>query len=1267
MSNTQETITQKVMHIVKGHALVRVFWKEGVFHLSELEGGVETLVGVVSDNPYSEFYSEYLVSTGMLDSHLELEFIKQARETKSNGQSVLSSVNKEVKVDRGQVILEAGGLAGTSAYIVHERELGSIREVFGLSRDERIMFETDDTFEEFIGAGTSWKIASRSNSQNRSGDLVMIPEAKAYTEHVEGDLKFTLDSYTKDTGAGLELPVSIQTRLKMSASSGQPFDLFGGWVYVGKNKVSFEGLDGETAEGIEYIYEERGKERKLLVLADDFTVRLEQEIVSPEFKEDGTMTIVRGVEVLEKPATDGSSYGDMAYLESKGINKDFQNRVTPVMKGMMNNVRGLEKTLGYTFIFFGGAVKGNPAPYLETNHIEAYILGEARDEKTLADDYLMASNQLVRDLAMLEESTLDVLERDTKEILNRAYAQDTDALKVFIGLDENTEVEEGETVQLDSENLTVSLFGANDDAFLRSDMFKKRLSDFIRPASREVEHAGRYYSPDSSYRHMVSDPYEVVRHMEKGRLGIDTLVSEDMEGIAPGHVISNNKHEGVFGLDDRKAILGRFPLLHHLEIQVTNEEGPTFLNAPARSVYEKLFESGRGQGLLYYSLYDMVAEGQSGADFDGDTTTVIRNPELTALVHSKPKFLDYSYLNGDLVEGVPWKSVSTTPLMDILSSSKVDYLEAQGVSYDNGVFSFEDVALENDLVREYIYETIIRLDGLTNENNSIGRFTNINASVTELLMVLEGKRTEARGIGADDLVVNLTKEINGYKKLNFLLASAIRWEIDKAKHGGKFYEKLPFLDYLLNVPSENKLNVAVTLEQKYGISLVRLTKDFEDMNDRVNNGLKEAGLDRVVLERPDWYSSDLNLSASSYQGKGIGKGARYNSRYDFYIDDMKALSDKNTKDFKINEYKNGLLDEATAYIRMMNDEGVESLLINHEGNEESLYDAKMAIERGANVDTPARLLSSYRKQMRNISEEIGEMEQDLISRIEQRLGGQLLNRENLGLEALMKKAHVEEDERKMGYELIARKELIADEHKGLGESFTPRSPRASALLFAELYSANIRSQNNSRAESLTNKRHVDNLRKEALKFLGKQWVNKFGNKQPSSSDVTNIKRWVEDYVEDNVYNDTGWGSIITLFPLGAVQFMEFIKDGAIKTDSALGRHVAVYMELEQGGILPANLRKALKDAEGRRIDINEGAWSVFKINKEDLSGRNKEVNASAKDLENLRNTTRHHEIKKMQFERGAHLWNRKRSGRIVMAVVYKEGVKLFLEDSEEIA
>ena len=83
------------------------------------------------------------------------------------------------------------------------------------------------------------------------------------------------------------------------------------------------------------------------------------------------------------------------------------------------------------------------------------------------------------------------------------------------------------------------------------------------------------------------------------------------------------------------------------------------------------------------------------------------------------------------------------------------------------------------------------------------------------------------------------------------------------------------------------------------------------------------------------------------------------------------------------------------------------------------------------------------------------------------------------------------------------------------------------------------------------------------------------------------------------------------------------------------------------------------------MTFEDGQWSGFRINKEDVSGVSKDVNPSQNEMKHLKNITKRDEIKDMKFERGAHLWNRKRSGRIVLAVVYKEGIKLFLEDSRE--
>lgn len=1264
-------IQQKVQHIVKGESFFPVYLNSEGITLEERGSReeIEIYVSIVSGNPFSPYYSQYMVSTGMLDSHLPVQHIKQARVDKNNGRTELVSVNKDLAVDRYQLAIETGGESLVETYVVNEDNLGSLRQVMNLTGKEREAFVSNESFEDFVGKGSFWKVGARSASQRRKGDLVMIPGSLSLVEHIEGHLKFDLRSYAKSYKEKLKISVTIQSRLKMSASSGKPIDLFKGFKYIDSEPVEYIWLDGKKTLGMEYTFLTKGRLEKFLVLEEDFTVRLEQEVTMPSFGK-GAPKVVSRKQVFEKPATDGSSYIDMDFALRHGVRRDLQFRLTPVIKGMLNSVSGLKDKTGYLMILFGGAVKGNPAPYFKKSELEAYVLGTARDEKELNEDYLMLSNQAVRDMAIRSPKSLKVLERDTKELLRRAYAQDIDALRVFIGLKDETEVEEKdeEEVQLDSENLTVSLFYANEEVFMKSDAFKKRLNDFIRPASKDVEYAGRYYAQDTSYRHMVSDPYEVVRHLVNGHMAIDmTVEGADIKGIAPGHVVTNSLRDGVFKLDDRKAVLTRFPLLHNLEIQVVNDDGATFLDTESRVHYENLMASGKHQGVIYYSLYDMTAEAQSGADFDGDTTVVVRNPEITELFSASSKYLDYSLLDGELVEGVPWKTVSKVKLDTILTKEEVEYLDAVGVEYVDGDFILDGELLEKDEVRELIYKTIVNLDGLTNESNNIGQFTNINASITELLTVLINKQFEARRAGLDNVVKLLEDEIEGYEKLNFLLASAIRWEIDKAKHGGAFYEKLPFLEFLLNADEEGRHEMIGEFEQGFGISLYRLFQGYEKMNDAVNKGLISAGIAPIHLERAEGNSSQLNLSRSLYLAKGIDKGTKYGSRYDKYIEELQAMSSSHTAEFKINETKNGLLNEAIAFMQRMYEEGYGVQMVDSEGNKETLYTAKMDNLEGMKIDSPAKLLSSYRKKVKDISDKIGGMESRLIARLESNAGGKILNSDNLGLEALMKKAKVSEEERLEGYELLAKKELIIDEHKGLGEAFTSNDPKESALLFAELYEANVRSQRSSRSEKLENQVEVAKLNREAREHLHAEWKARFGEATPTVAQKANIEKWVAEYIEENIYSDTGWGSILTLFPLGAVQFLEFIGSGEITTDSMKGRNTVVYLKLKNGGMIPSKMKEAFKKAEGRRVEFVNGEWSGLVIDREDLSGMNKSVNVSDKELENLVNVERYDEVKNMKFERGAHLWNRSRNGKIVLAVVYREGVKLFLEDSQEVA
>lgn len=1266
-------LEQKLINIVKEHALFELtvikdedgnqsfrFQDNGAMNPGQMK--TKIIVGIISDDPYSEFFSHYSMSTGMLDQHLPKQYVETIRIESVSGKSSLSVLDKEIAVENEQIILETNGIPSKFAFIVKEEDLGQLVEYVTYDKYEREDIVMHGSTEEVLGQYSAWKVGGRSASQTRKGDLVVIPYEKSLTSHMEEELLFNLNSYAKHIDENkVKISTSIQSRIKMSASSGQVLPLFEGFKYIKTETEEFEGLDNETIVGDVYYFNTPIGVKKILVLREDFTVRLKQEIIAPNFKKDGSVEIVEKEEVFEKPATDGSSYIDMEYAYSKEIFKDAQIRTASVVKGMDNLVFNLENRLGYVAIMFGGAVKGDPAPYFENNDLETYLLGYARTELEEDENFLLLSNQLVRNIGQLNPDALTYLEEESYNILSRAYNQDMDAMKTFIDLKYEDDVFDEKEV--DSENITVDMIKTNPDVFLDSDSFKKRLTDFIRKSTNELENAGRYYCKDSSFKHMVSDPYEVIRHMEKGRMAIDTLVNSDMKGIAPGHAISPRLKNGQYLIDERKAILGRYPMLHSKEIQVVNQGGSLFLDNESAENYASLIARGNHQGMLYYSLYDMTAEGQSGADYDGDTTTVIRNPELTKLVHSSDKFLDYSYLEGELVEGVPWKEDQNEKLIDIIGEDDTNFLLDNGVDYKQGDFVLNKELLEATSIRERIYKTIVQLDGMTNASNDIGGITNINSAVSEMIMLLSSKMQEVLTLGHQDLANKINEEINGYKKLNMLLASAIRWEIDKAKHGGQFHEEMSFLKLLLSREKEVDMDKVKNAERMFGISLMRLFAKNNNMNDEINRGLDSLGIPRIHLERSESDTSRLNLSRTISLGKGIDKGTEYNTRYTHYINYLQELANDYTYNKNVYEYDNGLLSEASAIIAHIEDEkGIEIEL-------EDFYDARMAISRGEEVNNPVRLLFSYRQQIREVSRAIEEKEYQLRLQLNKMRRGYVLNAGSLGLEALMKKVNLPREERKECYKLLAKKQLVIENHKGLGERFTPVDSYESLLLFSKLYQNNVIAQNNNRIEVLNNEEKVKETRHKLFADLNKKWIAKFGDKKPTEQDIINSKEWVDSRVEREIYNDNGFESIISLFPISSIQFLEFLADKELSQSNA-GKNVVVYMNTKNNQNISADvynyLKSSAKSLSGKRIAVENGDWGIFTIEKDNMKNSNRRINMSQKELESLKGHEEYSKIKDMRFERGSHLWSRKRDGRIISLQVYRGGIKLFLEDSKEV-
>ena len=209
----------------------------------------------------------------------------------------------------------------------------------------------------------------------------------------------------------------------------------------------------------------------------------------------------------------------------------------------------------------------------------------------------------------------------------------------------------------------------------------------------------------------------------------------------------------------------------------------------------------------------------------------------------------------ELIAGCPFSESMDYMLEDLLSQGQMALAEQYGLRLAKKGDGFKGISVvfptehkENEDVLGLVVDAMARLSMKTLDSNNIGRYTNIKASIDSLIDALrvneleplldsfevlrmllslpeDGLNREALLQAAAvllDEIKALEKEIAGYELLTVLLAVAIRWEIDKAKHGGAFKEVFSFLGLFegVEISKENRLYIKQQ-EEQFGISLER--------------------------------------------------------------------------------------------------------------------------------------------------------------------------------------------------------------------------------------------------------------------------------------------------------------------------------------------------------------------------------------------------------------------------------------------------------------
>lgn len=844
-------IDQKVMVSFKKNQIEVVTIYQGMMYKgskkdNNLQGGNEYPLFVWSINPVSSYYALTLSNSGMTDKHSQVQEVQNVYRTENtvNGLNTVY-VEKEVFMNLWEIHAALGGNPAKRAFMIQEDKFNQYRN------GDMIALTDIKVYKPFVGSA----------SQTRKGDSPFIPEEMVRLDAME-HINFKLEAfYGKGSEAGrLSIDVNkTSKRTKMAASSSKSFPLLDGYNYASKEIKAYKHHSDETgtvvgeATSTIFTLEKEGAADFKIELAPDFEVITQESLVltcfglpqlvqlkeGDSFKKNGQVSIGRKDAQMRRLATDGASYLDADYAKSIGLSESgVQFRFTPVGKGLLIIVPELKGRLGVDMLMFEGAVKGDIETYFKDGAFDFAILNVTR--RTEATKSYKLSRQIIT--AIQNKEILKGLAKDTMDVLQKVHGLDYDTLREFIGIhdldEEGNEVGASDEEVLDMENLTASLYASNPDVYVKSASFKRKLFRLIEATTKSLVNGSSLYLKDGSIKHMIVDPITIVRMMENGWLS--AVRGASVVGIRRHQGIVSGMKEGHLVVEHEKAFLGRFPFLHGLEGQLINADGSApFNDLETYKYYTKWIAKGYFQGLMIYSAWDMVAEGQSGADFDGDTTVYTTNRVITDNFEQKGLYLDYSLVqqkdgSWKMVEGCPFPGDDIISLDKVVSAEQLSFLEENNVTYFNGKFDFPAHLADNREFKIILADAMCELAMINLVGNDIGRYTNINASIMTLadmlnsrVLKIKDKALEVLAAGDEQgaqlltmVAQNVKAEAEGYESLAFYMAAAIRWEIDKAKHGGAYKKQMRFLEVFEAEDPLTREDVRA-LETEYNISLER--------------------------------------------------------------------------------------------------------------------------------------------------------------------------------------------------------------------------------------------------------------------------------------------------------------------------------------------------------------------------------------------------------------------------------------------------------------
>lgn len=410
-------------------------------------------------------------------------------------------------------------------------------------------------------------------------------------------------------------------------------------------------------------------------------------------------------------------------------------------------------------------------------------------------------------------------------------------------------------------------------------------------------------------------------------------------------------------------------------------------------------------------------------------------------------------------------------------------------------------------------------------------------------------------------------------------------------------------------------------------------------NDKQLNGLLKG-----VGEVPQFTTARMGkkmkpaVSASLYKGKGTVKGAFYGSKFDSVSEYLTSVGEK-YMDKPIKEMEEGLLHEALALIEHAKEEGFELDL-------PTFARARQVINSGNVPSNPVELLQAYRTDLNTTSKPIDALRDELIEELEETRKYQLLNRSSYSLDWAIKETNAAPEVADYAARLQAEKDLVISKYQGIAESYQyPDYELAPAVLYANLYVLNIKAQQEKKVKD----------KERLVSALVNLYIEKNGV-SPVNEDLAIINTFAEDKLKDK--SEGGYSSIQSLFPLGAVQFLQWTKDGVVKTKRKAGKMVSAYFTSDS--LLTEEDAAGWKALENTQVVVQNGFLNGLTLSSDDqLDMRDRRVSPSRKEVAD-KDEAMQEFLTSTKFLRGAKAWSStSQSGVVLHVSLYKKGVKVY--------